>query len=625
MTKEKEIFDVIERNLQLWNFDLVENIYYVNCKLSVNIEAKFYDFLYLTGNINKYILEEERLNDKILYARKVLLSGNINYQNIKNNLYKEIPRDILSCFLLNKNFYFSDANDSVSNLLDLYKNYIHNSNNIITRNYFIANLIRFCIILGKQELFYIKGGFDPRYYLLQKMYDINTSGSKIYHSLFINELQDQLKNGNIKSEIKFAICMYGMLRGDWKGTLEKNINTAKEQLNADIFLFTWDKKQDWQNIITGGDCWVDRKLSKDFFQESPKEILKTNDLKKNMPNVFSRLNHDIFSKYNYSELRSVIENHENFCDLLVENQQRVQQNENLSSNIEFMYYGIYKSFKILEKYEKSNNIKYDYIVHMRVDSEILIEGCLKNEIIKLESNNIYDLKTLAGNGVGNVVGCRNVINIYSSLYLQKEFYKNLMVVNIKDPHEMFFKWLSLNGIYSIKPKFKIEHRYTKAQNGYIMPNISEYLYLDLLDLRDKFDAKKLDKFICFFQKVTEKYCKEKLNDSVYFSAKSRIKNHLAYQFGLVMIDYSRNILGYIKMPFVLFKTFKQYQNKKKEYYKKISENPKLVLPRIKEYTDYHEAIRLKESITYRLGQALIQANKTWYGGGISDCCLKLGS
>ncbi|MGJ0198744.1 alpha-2,3-sialyltransferase, partial [Campylobacter lari] len=42
---------------------------------------------------------------------------------------------------------------------------------------------------------------------------------------------------------------------------------------------------------------------------------------------------------------------------------------------------------------------------------------------------------------------------------------------------------------------------------------------------------------------------------------------------------------------------------------------KLVLPRIKEYTDYHEAIRLKESITYRLGQALIQANKTWYGGG----------
>ncbi len=64
----------------------------------------------------------------------------------------------------------------------------------------------------------------------------------------------------------------------------------------------------------------------------------------------------------------------------------------------------------------------------------------KNEIIKLRSNNIYDLKTLAGNGVGNVVGSRNVINIYSSLYVHRKFYKNLMIANTKDPHEMF-----LNG------------------------------------------------------------------------------------------------------------------------------------------------------------------------------------
>ncbi|EAH7488587.1 hypothetical protein LA112_001693, partial [Campylobacter jejuni] len=103
--KEKEIFSIIERNLQLWNFDLVESIYYTNYKLSVNIETKFYNFLYLTGNIGKYILEEERLNDEILYTRKILLNGNINYQNIKDNLYERVSKDILSCYLLNKNFY----------------------------------------------------------------------------------------------------------------------------------------------------------------------------------------------------------------------------------------------------------------------------------------------------------------------------------------------------------------------------------------------------------------------------------------------------------------------------------------------------------------------------------------
>ncbi|XAU25090.1 hypothetical protein WHP29_06440 [Campylobacter jejuni] len=49
--------------------------------------------------------------------------------------------------------------------------------------------------------------------------------------------------------------------------------------------------------------------------------------------------------------------------------------------------------------------------------------------------------------------------------------------------------------------------------------------------------------------------------------------------------------------------------------KEFPENPKFILPKIKEYADYQEAIKLKESITYRLGQALIQANKNWYGGG----------
>ncbi|HEF4102289.1 TPA: hypothetical protein SAI30_001435, partial [Campylobacter coli] len=464
MIKEKEIFNIIEKNLQLWNFDLVENIYFINHKLSINIEIKFYEFLYLTGNISKYILEEERLNDKMLYTRKILLSDDINYQNIKNNLYIEIPRDILSCFLLNQNFYFLNANNRITDLLDLYKNYIHNSNNTITRNYFIANLIRFCIIFNKQELFYIKEAFDVRYYLLQKIYNINTDGSRKYHNLFINELQNQLKNQSIKNKTKIAICMYGILRGNWKETLEKNIKTVENQLNVDIFLFTWDRKQEWQKITTGGDCWVDRKLAKEFFQNSPKEILKNDDLKKNMPNVFDKLNYDVFSEYDYSELKSITEQYKNFHVLLVENQQKIQQDENLKSNVEFMYYGIYKSFKMLEEYENNNNIMYDYIIHMRVDSEILLENCnLKNEIVNLKSNNIYDLKTLAGNGVGNVIGCRNVINIYSSLYAYKNFYENSMIVNARDPHEIFFKWLSFNGIYSIKPQFKIEHRYTRAQ------------------------------------------------------------------------------------------------------------------------------------------------------------------
>lgn len=83
-----------------------------------------------------------------------------------------------------------------------------------------------------------------------------------------------------------------------------------------------------------------------------------------------------------------------------------------------------------------------------------------------------------------------------------------MIANTKDPHEMFFKWLSFNGIYSIKPNFKIEHRYTKAQNGYIMPDISKELYLDLLNLRDKLILKNLISLYIFFKKLQKNIVKK---------------------------------------------------------------------------------------------------------------------
>ncbi|WP_251820513.1 hypothetical protein [Campylobacter jejuni] len=42
----------------------------------------------------------------------------------------------------------------------------------------------------------------------------------------------------------------------------------------------------------------------------------------------------------------------------------------------------------------------------------------------------------------------------------------------------------------------------------------------------------------------------------------------------------------------------------------------MILPPLESYPDYKEALKEKECFTYKLGQALIQANKTWYGGGV---------
>ncbi|HEF3465626.1 TPA: alpha-2,3-sialyltransferase, partial [Campylobacter coli] len=36
---------------------------------------------------------------------------------------------------------------------------------------------------------------------------------------------------------------------------------------------------------------------------------------------------------------------------------------------------------------------------------------------------------------------------------------------------------------------------------------------------------------------------------------------------------------------------------------------------LESYPDYKEALKEKECLTYKLGEALIKANKTWYKGG----------
>ncbi|MBX2352082.1 alpha-2,3-sialyltransferase, partial [Campylobacter coli] len=41
----------------------------------------------------------------------------------------------------------------------------------------------------------------------------------------------------------------------------------------------------------------------------------------------------------------------------------------------------------------------------------------------------------------------------------------------------------------------------------------------------------------------------------------------------------------------------------------------LKLPPLESYPDYKEALKEKECFTYKLGESLIKANKTWYKGG----------
>ncbi len=101
----------------------------------------------------------------------------------------------------------------------------------------------------------------------------------------------------------------------------------------------------------------------------------------------------------------------------------------------------------------------------------------------------------------------------------------------------------------------------------------------------------------------------------YGTAKDRIRNHLSYRLGKAMIDNSKSLLGYIRMPYVLSYIKDKHKQEQQQYQETIKKNPNLKLPNLESYPDYKEALKEKECFTYKLGEAFIKASKTWYKGG----------
>ncbi|EOB0540776.1 hypothetical protein ACIP56_002072, partial [Campylobacter coli] len=69
------------------------------------------------------------------------------------------------------------------------------------------------------------------------------------------------------------------------------------------------------------------------------------------------------------------------------------------------------------------------------------------------------------------------------------------------------------------------------------------------------------------------------------------------------------------MPITLLSIFISHKQEQKIYQEKIKKDPSLKLPSLELYTDYQEARKEENSFTYKLGQAIMNANKTWYKGG----------
>ena len=92
-------------------------------------------------------------------------------------------------------------------------------------------------------------------------------------------------------------------------------------------------------------------------------------------------------------------------------------------------------------------------------------------------------------------------------------------------------------------------------------------------------------------------------------ASSRIKSHLSYKLGQALILNSKSLWGYIRMPYVLSYIKDKHKQEQKEYQEKIKKNPSLKLPTLESYRDYKDALKIKNTLSYQLGEAFIEAKK----------------
>lgn len=86
------------------------------------------------------------------------------------------------------------------------------------------------------------------------------------------------------------------------------------------------------------------------------------------------------------------------------------------------------------------------------------------------------------------------------------------------------------------------------------------------------------------------------------TAIERVKNHLTYKIGFLIVRNSKNFITILTIPFKIFLMYLCH----------ISNEVKLNL---KEYPDYQEALKLQNSKEYKYGKAFIKAHKNWYKGG----------
>lgn len=521
----QNILERINRTLDLWDFEQAEILFNAYEK---EVQTMYFDCLFSTGKLHIILnlIEQDHLDFNQYIKQKFSVKSNTLKENLKEII--ENPQAYIESFKKDSNIFLKEyianyiiniilqnqANykeqDLKNFLIYLYEKFINDCKNTITFAFYTSKMLRYFLTLNDTKDFFVPiQPFTTSYKILYRLYHSKEEGARIYLNLFNAKLNQHLsvwdKSDSMFKKPKIAICLYGILRGDYLKALENISTKLALPLDADMFLHTWDEYHLWPGLGGGGN-WIERKCTKEFAQEIG-IIGDKNFLIQNFKNTALKLETEHLAKLKQEDVQKVSQipnfKHGELSD------QRAFDNTP-SPNHAKLFYGVYKAFEVMEKYEKSQGIEYDYVIITRVDIEPTLKLENFHNLLKLKPNQIdTEIIEYGGSGTGSAFGTRYAIKKHAQLFLKRHLLQGDMIGWLDDNHQVFFKWEIYNGLEQVKTDmitFNIIGK-TSVVDNFAFPDITKELQQDIESLKEKFSPKEIQSFKNAFGKVKKHFKK----------------------------------------------------------------------------------------------------------------------
>ncbi|HED0569188.1 TPA: hypothetical protein R4K40_001391 [Campylobacter coli] len=629
----------IQEQLNLWNFDAIEILY--EKKLD-SLENEYVDFLFQIGKFEKLHNFLKVFQETPAWWEMTRISKDYNFFSFLEKLLQAVQFDFkdmsfekryLACYILNAKISKQELNGKFCHEL-FYTSIVYMERNkykwgvykeacdAISTAYYIKKSIDYFFYSNDDDFL---DRIQDYMFILQDFMKQNFYGASICYEQ-ISYLLRMKKLSITYSSPNIAVLVTGAIRGkNWLESLDFLKNQIINPLNADVFLFSWNKKMLWPSIRNRSN-WVYRRIP-EVYNNTPEQIKNFNEFTKCFPNVYNKLSEDLSIPFSKDELEQL---NVFFNDIYLEDEKSFivcHQKCGELNNLHKMLYGRKIAFELMEEYEKRFQKKYDFVLIVRPDLDypridsVILEKINIGNVIATHELWPHHKEVLDYFFMGNREVIKKICDIWDAIQdTRLDFFRDSFR---KDFHaqEALHKWLVFNNIKSIEPHFAYNINVARSisSKSICFPNLQDELQKDILNLKKQnYSSDIIEQNTRFFSDVVQFYgqvniCENDLLDrSRFYSAKARVKNHLAYKLGQAMIIYSKSIFGYLKMPYILNKVYKKHQIEVKEYNEKIKTMSFLKIPSMECCEDYEEALKEKQCLTYRLGEELIKANKSKY-------------